>query len=40
MKSLIPAERIERCIHLVRGQRVILAADLAKLYGVVTWRLN
>jgi hypothetical protein len=40
MKNPIPAERIERCIHLVRGHRVILAADLARLYGVVTWRLN
>jgi hypothetical protein len=27
-------------IHTIRGQRVILAADLAKLYGVVTFRLN
>ena len=36
----VPVERIERSIHLVRGQKVILAADLAALYGVVTWRLN
>jgi hypothetical protein len=27
-------------IHTIRGQRVILAADLAKLYGVATFRLN
>jgi hypothetical protein len=27
-------------IHTIRGQRVILAADLAKLYGVQTFRLN
>jgi ORF6N domain-containing protein len=35
-----PMEKIERSIHLVRGQKVILAADLAELYGVVAWRLN
>ena len=38
--SIIPAERIERCIHLVRGRRVMLASDLAELYGVLTLRLN
>jgi hypothetical protein len=27
-------------IHTIRGQRVILAADLAKIYGVETKRLN
>ena len=27
-------------IHLVRGMRVILDSDLAKLYGVETRRLN
>lgn len=31
---------IERSIHLVRGQRVMLDIDLAKLYGVSTKRLN
>ena len=36
----VSVERIERSIHLVRGHKVILAADLAALYGVVTWRLN
>ncbi len=36
----VPVERIERSIHLIRGHKVILAADLAALYGVVTWRLN
>jgi hypothetical protein len=36
----VSAERIERLIFLIRGQRVILGADLAALYGVVTWRLN
>lgn len=28
--------RIERCIHLIRGQRIMLDADLAPLYGVST----
>src|SRR5262245_23378337 len=31
---------IDRAIHIVRGQRVILDADLAKLYGVTTAALN
>jgi hypothetical protein len=31
---------IERSILVVRGQRVILAADLAKIYGVETRVLN
>ena len=36
----IPIERIERTILLIRGQKVMLDADLAKLYGVPTKRLN
>ena len=39
-KILVPVERVERTILLVRGQKVILDADLAKLYGVTTKRLN
>jgi len=38
--ALIPAERIERAILFIRGQRVILDRDLAALYGVPTSRLN
>jgi hypothetical protein len=38
--SLVLVEQIEPQILLVRGQRVILAADLAALYGVETKRLN
>jgi hypothetical protein len=38
--SIIPTERIERSILLIRGQRVILDSDLAELYGVPTKRLN
>jgi len=37
---LLPTERIERSILLIRGQRVILDADLAALYGVPTKVLN
>jgi hypothetical protein len=33
-------EQIERAIHIVRGQRVILDSDLAVLYGVPTKVLN
>jgi hypothetical protein len=36
----VPSERIESAIHVVRGQRVMLDADLAALYGVTTKRLN
>ena len=32
--SLIPAERIERAILFIRGQKVMLDRDLATLYGV------
>jgi hypothetical protein len=39
-KSAIPAERIERHILLIRGHRVMLDADLAKLYEVETEELN
>lgn len=33
-------ERIESMIYTVRGQRVMLDSDLAKLYGVQTKILN
>ena len=39
-KSLIPVERIERRILLIRGHKVMLDADLAELYGVQTRALN
>src|SRR3972149_9274301 len=35
-KSVIPLEQIERRIFLLRGQKVLLSADLAELYGVET----
>jgi hypothetical protein len=33
-RSLIPVERIEQAILLIRGHKVILSNDLAALYGV------
>ena len=38
-RSLIPVERIERSILLIRGHKVILDADLAALYSVETKQL-
>ncbi|HXK31386.1 MAG TPA: ORF6N domain-containing protein [Candidatus Paceibacterota bacterium] len=38
--SLVPAERVERSIILVRGQKVMLDSSLAVLYNVPTSRLN
>jgi phage regulator Rha-like protein len=40
MSNLIPQEVIERKIYLIRGHKVMLARDLAVLYGVTTKRLN
>lgn len=34
--ALIPAERVEQAIYLLRGQKVMLDRDLAALYGVPT----
>ena len=38
--SVIPIQPVEQLIRTIRGQRVILDADLAEIYGVLTWRLN
>lgn len=38
--DLIPAEQIQRRILVIRGQRVLLDADLARFYGVTTANLN
>ena len=38
--DLIAPGRIERAIHIVRGEKVMLDADLAALYGVTTKQLN
>jgi len=34
--SLIPIERIEKALYLIRGEKVMLDRDLANLYGVST----
>jgi hypothetical protein len=39
-RDLILVEKIEPRILLIRGQKVLLDADLAALYGVTTKRLN
>lgn len=33
---MIPVERVERTILLIRGQKVVIDADLAALYGIPT----
>lgn len=40
MNDLIPIERIENKIYLIRGEKVMLDFDLAELYEVSTGRLN
>jgi hypothetical protein len=40
MSALIPRERIEQTILVIRGHNVILDSDLAHLYGVTAGRLN
>src|ERR1017187_6262583 len=35
-RILVPAERIEHAIHVLRGQKVMLDAELAAMYGVDT----
>jgi hypothetical protein len=39
-REIVAIERVTRCIHVVRGQRVMLDTDLAELYGVEVKRLN
>ncbi|OGC21419.1 DNA-binding protein [candidate division WOR-1 bacterium RIFOXYB2_FULL_42_35] len=36
MGNLIPIERVENKIYLIRGQKVMIDRDLAELYGVET----
>lgn len=36
----VPVERVENAILLIRGEKVILDADLAALYGIATKRLK
>jgi hypothetical protein len=39
-KVILKAVHIESAIHLVRRERVIIDTDLAKVYGIPTFRLN
>ena len=39
-RQTIPFERIQRSILLIRGEKVMLDANLAALYGVHTGNLN
>ncbi len=39
-KSVVPVDTITAMLHIVRGQRVMLDEDLARLYGVATKVLN
>jgi len=40
MNAIIPVERIQKCILLIRNKKIILDRDLAVLYGVETKTLN
>jgi hypothetical protein len=40
IRRLVPPEKIEGRILLVRGEKVMLDSDLGKLYGIPTRRLN
>lgn len=40
MKGIVPVEKIERKIYMIRGNKVMLDRDLAALYGVETRVLN
>ena len=37
-ESVIPIEQIDGMIRTIRGTRVILDSDLAKIYGAPTFR--
>lgn len=37
---MVPVERVESLILLIRGKKVMLDSDLAQLYGTTTKRLN
>src|SRR5574337_146589 len=39
-KAIIPAEKIDRAILLLRNKRVMLDADLALVFGTTTKKLN
>src|SRR5438876_4911801 len=39
-KSIVPVDRIARTILVLRGEKVLLDVDLARLYGVIAGKLN
>jgi hypothetical protein len=39
-QAIVPAGTVERAIHVIRGQRVMLDSDLAVIYGTTTARVN
>ena len=39
-KSLLTVDDVDRLIYIIRGRRVMLDRDLARIYGVSTGRLN
>ena len=39
-EPIVPLEIIERTIFAIRGQKIMLDFDLARLYGVTTGQLN
>jgi hypothetical protein len=39
-KDIVPRDKIEQRVLLIRGQKVMLDLDLAALYSVKTYRLN
>ena len=38
--NILPLQQIEKCIYFIRGHKVMLDNNLAKLYGVTTGNLN
>jgi hypothetical protein len=40
MRMLVPHDQLEQSILVIRGHRVRLDTELAKLYGVLTKTLN
>ncbi len=38
--AIATSHEIQKLVRVVRGQRVMLDSDLARLYGVTTTRLN
>ena len=40
MVAIVPIERIEKSIYLIRDKKFILDSDLASIYGIPTSRFN